>query len=285
MRRSYPQTVTLGGVQIDAVTGGHEDNLRRVEHHLRTLSARGARLAVLPELFSNGYVFDPEYAEAGDGPTVTKLTELADELDISIATALLMRSGDTLTDRAMIIGPAGVLAAADKTYLWGGESGYLTPGDRSGAVAETAVGVVGVSICYEAGFPEMVRDLALRGAQIIAVPAAFGRPRLHAWELLTRSRALENGCVVVAAGLTGDNGRGVEFAGHSRIVGPRGEVRATLGYEEGVVSCAIDLDEIKSARIEIPYLTELTLRQPHNGDTNQIAGSPTSPTQPEPQRS
>lgn len=266
MHESDRQPVVLGGVQIHAVTGRREDNLRRVEDQLKTMAERGVALAVLPELFSYGYVFDSEYAEALSGPTVSRLSDIARELSMTLATAVLVRgnSGE-MTDCAVVIGPDGVLATADKVYLWGGEAVSLTPGRHMGAVVKTEAGVVGVAICYEAGFPEVVRDLAVRGAEIIAVPAAFGRPRLHAWELMTRSRALENGCFLVAAGLTGDNARGVEFAGHSRIVGPRGEIRASLGHEEGVVVSEVDLADIERARTEIPYLRSLSQGPAHNG--------------------
>lgn len=266
MHQPDGQRTVVCGVQIDAEIGQWERNLARVERELRATKKHDKQLVVLPELFANGYVFEATYAEPPWGRTVARLIDLAAELDLVIATAVFVRTASgTFTDRAYVIGPSGVLGTADKGYLWGPEVGSLTAGDQAGAVVRTPVGTVGVAICYEAGFPEMVRDLAVRGAQIIAVPAAFGRPRLHAWELMTRSRALENGCFVVAAGLTGGDGRGGEFAGHSRIVGPRGEVMASIGREEGIVSCGIDLTDIDQARTEIPYLHSLALRTPFKG--------------------
>ncbi|MGE2730193.1 carbon-nitrogen hydrolase family protein [Mycolicibacterium vaccae] len=261
MHLAGERKITVGGVQLDAELGQWERNLTRVERELRTDGRGGTRLVVLPELFGHGYLFDAEYAEPPLGPTVRRLITVAAELDLVIATALYVRTASgVFTDRAYVIGPSGVLGAADKGYLWGPEIGALTASDQPGVVVRTPVGTVGVAICYEAGFPEMVRDLALRGAEIIAVPAAFGLTRLHAWDLMTRSRALENGCFLVAAGLTGSGGRGSEFAGHSRIVSPRGEVIAGLGREEGMVHCEIDLADIDRARSEIPYLRSLALR-------------------------
>ncbi|MCV7062980.1 carbon-nitrogen hydrolase family protein [Mycolicibacterium vaccae] len=230
----------IGAVQLTAVPGRRDLNLARAERAIRELAAQGAGLVVLPELFSNGYAFEPEFAEPVSGTTVQTLVQLARSCRTTIVTALHIRDeAGIYRDRALIIGPDGPLAEADKSYLWGQEVGSLVPGDWKGAIADTPAGVVGVAVCYEAGFPEMVRDLAVRGAQIIAVPAAFGRPRLHAWELMTRSRALENGCILVAAGLTGDNGRGNEFAGHSRVVGPRGEVLSGIDRGEGTVLCEV----------------------------------------------
>ncbi|WP_395310395.1 carbon-nitrogen hydrolase family protein [Mycobacterium sp. AMU20-3851] len=254
--------ITVGGVQVNAEIGHWDRNLARVEQELRAGRSGKGQLVVLPELFGNGYVFDTAYAEPPLGPTVRRLIALAAELDLVIATAVYVRteSGD-FTDRAYVIGPSGVLGTADKGYLWGPEVEVLTASDRTGVVVKTHVGTIGVAICYEAGFPEMVRELVLRGAELIAVPAAFGLTRLHAWELMTRSRALENGCFLVAAGLTGSDGRGGEFAGHSRIVGPRGEVMAGLGREEGMVTCEVDLADMDVARSEIPYLRSLAMRR------------------------
>lgn len=280
MLRPDGQRTVLCGVQIATQTGHWEHNLARVELELRSIKSSDRQLVVLPELFGNGYVFDAEYAEPPLGPTVRRLMDLAAELDMVIATAVYVcTAAGTSTDRAYVIGPSGVLGYADKGYLWGPEVRALTASDQGGIVVDTPAGTVGVAICYEAGFPEMVRDLAVRGAQIIAIPAAFGLPRLHAWELMTRSRALENGCFVVAAGLTGGNDRGDEFAGHSRIVGPRGEVMASIGREEGTVTCEIDLMDIDQARAEIPYLRSLALRNPCNpaaqiDPTVVISGTP-----------
>ncbi|MGP4057204.1 carbon-nitrogen hydrolase family protein [Mycobacterium sp. 4D054] len=261
MHLAAARQIAVGGVQLDAATGHWERNLVRVERELRAGRRGGMRLVVLPELFSNGYAFDAEYAEPPLGPTVRRLVALAAELDLVIATALYVRTASgVFTDRAYVIGPSGVLGEADKGYLWGPEVGALTASEQPGVVVQTPVGTVGVAICYEAGFPEMVRDLALRGAEIIAVPAAFGLPRLHAWELMTRSRALENGCFLVAAGLTGRDSRGNEFAGHSRIVSPRGEVMSGLDREEGMVNSEVDLADIDRARSEIPYLHSLAVR-------------------------
>src|SRR5690606_13289711 len=106
-----------------------------------------------------------------------------------------------------------------------------------------------------------------RGADIIAIPAAFGRRRLYAWELLTRSRALENGCFVAAAGLTGPNNAGGSFAAHSRIVSPTGDVLAGLARGEGVAMAALDLGDIERSRTEIPYLTHLIADRADGAET------------------
>lgn len=262
-------TPRVGVSQFTPRAGEVAANLEVARAHLVEMAADGVSVAVLPELFASGYdltVDQQRLAEPMGGPTLTALTAMAVELGLTIVTAVLVRDEETrLRDRGVVVTPDGVVASADKRLLWGDENGLFEPGRKGGAVSSGDDVTVGVAICYEAGFPETARDLATRGSQLIAVPAAFGRPRLHAWELMTRSRALENGCFLAAAGLTGETPSGVRFAGHSRIVGPRGEVLAAMGLEPGWVAADVSLADLAAARHEIPYLASLSQLTPTEG--------------------
>lgn len=252
---------SVGVVQMVARVGDVDANLAVAEAHVRQLVGGGASLVVLPELFGSGYdlsVDQVALARATEHRVMDWLVQLAGELRVWLTTAVLVGTPTgSLVDRGVVVGPDGLVASADKRLLWGQEPLHFEPGTTFGAVAATGAGTVGVAICYEAGFPEAARDLATRGADLIAVPAAFGRVRLHAWDLLTRSRALENGCYLLAAGLTGENDSGVQFAGHSRIVDPRGQVLAGLELDEGVLLVELDPTAVTRAREEIPYLRSL----------------------------
>jgi predicted amidohydrolase len=268
-------SVSVGVVQMVAAPGQPEANLATAERRVKRLAAQGADLVVLPELFVTGYDLNLDLAAMSDdaGNHTDTLVGWAREHDVVLATALLTRTDDDeLLDLAVVIGPDGVLAASSKRFLWGDERRSFTRRIEPGALAETPCGKVGVAICYEAGFPEVVRDLALRGAEIIAIPAAFGRRRLYAWKLLTRSRALENGCFVAAAGLTGSHPDGSSFAGHSRIVSPTGDVLAGLASSEGVALATVDLADITLSRAEIPYLSDLIADRVNGAD--QAEGEP-----------
>jgi predicted amidohydrolase len=254
------ESLPVGVVQLEAVPGRADLNLANAQRQVSKLAGQGAGVVVLPELFATGYDLEMDLrgASLGADEHIRILTSWAHDYDMVIATALLTRSsaGD-LIDLAVVIGAEGVLASASKRFLWGGERRRFGRRIEPGALIKTPCGTIGVAICYEAGFPEVVRDLALRGADIIAIPAAFGRRRLYAWELLTRSRALENGCFVAAAGLTGSNPDGVSFAGHSRIISPTGDVLAGMALAEGTAMATIDLADIDRSRAEIPYLSDL----------------------------
>ncbi|MDQ4114296.1 MAG: carbon-nitrogen hydrolase family protein, partial [Actinomycetota bacterium] len=217
---------------------------RRVDlgRRMQRLAAQGASLVVLPELALTGYDLadDLRALAARFRGDLKWLQTTAADLGVVIVTSMITTDAAGLRDRAVVVDPSGAVGWADKRFLWGDERQLFVPGSAAPLVVETAAGVVGVAVCFEAGFPEVVRNLSVRGAQLIAVPAAFGRARVQAWELSTRSRALENGVYMVAAGFAGANPHGVEFCGRSRVVGPRGDLAATLATEPGDVLAHVD---------------------------------------------
>jgi predicted amidohydrolase len=135
------------------------------------------------------------------------------------------------------------------------ESAVYAPGERAVTVA-LPQGKLGLTICYDMRFAELYRRLALAGAEVIALPAAFTRPTGEAhWETLIRARAIETGCFMLAAAQGGfhEDGRGTW--GHSLIVGPWGEIVAHLDHDEpGVLVADLDLDAVARTRAAIPSL-------------------------------
>src|SRR5690606_22907857 len=114
---------------------------------------------------------------------------------------------------------------------------------------------LGLSTCYDLRFPEQYRILALRGAQVVVVPAAFTAVtgRAH-WETLLRARAIEDQCFVVAAGQWGVTGAGIECHGHSMVVDPWGRVLAERPTGDGVVVADLDLAQVDDVRARLPSL-------------------------------
>jgi predicted amidohydrolase len=135
------------------------------------------------------------------------------------------------------------------------ESDLITPGNKI-VVADTAVGKIGMSICYDLRFAHLYREQAKRGAQILSIPAAFTVPTGQAhWEVLLRARAIETGAFVIAAAQTGEHHGKRKTYGHSMIVSPWGEVLAEGGEDEGLIYAEIDLEAVNAARTAIPALT------------------------------
>lgn len=135
------------------------------------------------------------------------------------------------------------------------ESATVRPGDEI-VVTETELGTLGMSICYDVRFPEFYRAMALKGAQILCIPACFGTITGEAhWELMCRARAVENGCYVLAAGQCGTKDNGSLRNGNSMIIDPWGKVLARAGQDaEELLVAEVDLDYAADVRARLGVL-------------------------------
>ncbi|SSS89070.1 amidohydrolase [Acinetobacter baumannii] len=126
------------------------------------------------------------------------------------------------------------------------------------------------------GFPEGARILALKGADLIIYPSAFGEERYYAWDIATKARALENGCYVIAANRTGIEKGETIFGGHSRILDPKGNILAEATKENEVIVTEIDMNKVSEQRKTIPYLrdlnNEIVIRELKNLNENKSNG-------------
>jgi len=114
---------------------------------------------------------------------------------------------------------------------------------------------IGLSICYDLRFPELYRNYSSSGCNLLAVPAAFTVPTGEAhWEILLRARAIENQSYVLAAGQCGAHPGNRHTWGHSMIIDPWGDVLATLGDEEGIITAELSLNRVKKIRAALPAL-------------------------------
>ena len=258
----------------------HAAALEHVAPLVRAAAAQGARFILTPEgtniLQKDRARLLPTLASLDDDPVVRGLRDLAQELDvwIDIGSALVRREGgledDKAANRQAVIDPAGkIVATYDKLHMFdvdlpsregkkgetARESATYEPGERA-VVVGTPLAAFGLSICYDMRFPVLYRALALGGAQVLTVPAAFTRPTGEAhWEILLRARAIETGSFVLAAAQGGfhEDGRGTW--GRSIVVGPWGEVIARLDHDEpGVLIADLDLAAVDRARAAIPAL-------------------------------
>src|SRR4030088_3544927 len=135
---------------------------------------------------------------------------------------------------------------------------------REAVIADTPVGKLGLSVCYDMRFPELYRDLVSKGAEWLGVPAAVTVPtgRAH-WETLLRARAIENLCYVVAPAQTGTHTSGRETYGDSLIVDYWGQVVSRLARGTGVITADIDLTQEAETRARFPALDNRQLGLPN----------------------
>jgi deaminated glutathione amidase len=265
--------VTAAVVQMTS-TSDVGRNLDVAERLAGEAAARGARFVGLPENFaylrSEGEPV-PE-AQSLDGPWVERLAALARRLQVTLLLGSLPEKveGDSrIHNTSVLLGPDGRrLAAYRKIHLFDidlpglehlKESRAVRPGTEL-VLAETAFGPVGLSICYDLRFPELYRQLARRGARVLAVPSAFtDRTGKDHWELLLRARAVENLAYVFAPAQVGSHGPGRASHGHAMIVDPWGAVLAQVPDGEGIALAELDFDRQDRLRRELPALSHARL--------------------------
>ncbi len=251
-----------------------ERNLETAERLVREAAERGARLVALPELFNclgrKEQVI--RAAEPVPGPTSQRMGDLARHLRITLLAGSICERAegrDRVFNTSLLFDDSGTLLARYcKIHLFDvnlpgrvcyQESSWIAPG-REVVSADTDHGRLGLSICYDLRFPELYRQLVRQDCRIILVPSAFSLPtgRDH-WEVLLRSRAIENQAYVVAPNQWGQHTPGFATCGRSAIIDPWGVALAVAPDGEGVILARLDARRQETIRRELPALSHRRL--------------------------
>lgn len=253
------------------VTNLVEENVQKAMDLIKEAGKSSPDVIVLPENFhlmgTNEEFF--EKAETIEGPTLTKLKALAVQLSTYIVAGtmkLRFQNNEKLKNTCCVINPQGEIQDVyNKIHTFNAQVGGRNysgrqveeAGDK--IVVTTINGVkVGLSVCFDIRFPEMFRILALKGAEVILVPAIF---MLHTgkdhWETLLRARAIENQVYIVAPATYGTFPPHNEWSyGRSMVVDPWGIVVAQSSDKEGVITVELDLNWIEDVRKRVPTLPQ-----------------------------
>jgi len=250
------------------VTDDKSKNFRTAADWITRCADQGAALVMLPEMFCCPYdsAAFPRYAEPEGGATWQALSEAAQRSQVTLVGGSMPEVDSTgkIFNTCYIFDPHGQQVGKHrKMHLFdidvsGGqrfrESDTLSPGNQV-TVVETAFGRLGVAICYDLRFPELARLMALEGAKILAYPGAFNMTTGPAhWEILFRTRALDNQVYMLGCAPARDESAGYVSYGHSMVVSPWGKIAAQIGAEEGCLYAEIDLEEVNRVRRELPLL-------------------------------
>ena len=245
-------------IQFDIRRGELERNLGIAKQRIAFLAKQGARLVLLPEMWSTGFANERLQAVSDTTPSVlVDLSRVAKELHLTIIGSLPEKGKDGIFNTAYVVDSDGSIAGIyRKIHLFSptGEDRYFKPG-RKALVSRTSLGLIGLMICYDLRFPELCRSLALNGATMVAVMAQWPAERVAHWEVLLKARAIENQLFILGANRCGADG-GLVYAGHSRIVSPYGEVMARAGKRPASLLASIDLGAVGRTRKHIPCLQE-----------------------------
>ncbi len=259
----------LGIVQMAV----HENKNRVVDkamENVAMLADRGANIIVLPEMFNCPYETHrfEEYAEAEAGATWTRMKEISKAKSIYlIGGSIPEKAGDYIYNTTFVFDPEGqqigkhrkihMLDIDIQNGQYFRESDALSAGDTP-TVVETIYGKIGVAICYDIRFPELARYMVKKGAQMLIYPAAFNMTTGPAhWELLFRSRAVDNQVFAVGCAPARNYDSSYISYGHSIVVNPWGDVIGELNEDEGFMIGTIDFEEVTRIREQLPLLKHL----------------------------
>lgn len=240
------------------------------EGYIRAAVASGATFVSTPEtthlmeMNRTEVLRKASYEESDEG--LRRFRALAAELGIwlHIGSLIIKIADDKLANRSFLLSPEGAVAARyDKLHLFDvdlpngetyRESKLYQPGEKA-VLASTPFAQLGMSICYDLRFPYLYRDLALAGANILLIPAAFTEKTGEAhWHTLLKARAIETGCFVIAAAQTGLHDTGRRTYGHSLVIDPWGTVLLDAGAEPGAYTAELDLAKTEKTRQTMPSL-------------------------------
>ena len=224
---------TVAAIQMTPVLADKEHNLAMSLAKIEEAAAAGAKLLVLPELCTTGYMYESreqafDLAEViPSGPTVQAWIDAARRHDVYIAGGMAEQEGVDLFNSVALVGPEGHIGTYRKNHLWGEEKLFFEPGNLGMPVFHTRIGRIGMVICYDGWFPELYRLAALQGADIICnctnwVPQASTPANSLAMpNILAMAAAHCNRLNIICADRCGSE-RGQDFIGQSVIVGPNG---------------------------------------------------------------
>jgi predicted amidohydrolase len=245
-------------------------NIERISALTSEAVKAGARLVVFPEgaMHTFGVLTDDlaPAAEPLDGRFVDNLTRLTDRLGVTVVAGMFeaIPADHRIYNTAVVVAPRdGLVARHRKRFLYDAfsekESDRMVAGTDEMPIVEIDGFMTAVAICYELRFPAYIQDAADRGAELLALPAAWvaGPLKEEHWAITVRSRAIENTMYVAGAGMTG-----VGYCARSMVVDPLGVVLSGLAEAEGVTVAEITKERLAQARAKLPLVAQRRVASP-----------------------
>jgi len=260
------EEVNVALSQISPKIGDKKHNLNKIREQVKRAKENGANLIIFSELALTGYTLRDlvyELAEPIPGPSTNLLTEVAKKEKIHIVFGMVEQSekaSAVLYNTAVLLSPEGFVGKYQKMYLPTHsvfeEKRYFRLGYKS-PLFETDIGKLGLIICYDVFFPETVRLLRLKGAQLIICISASPAVRRKFFEILTVARAIENTVFLAYVNLVGIED-GLQFWGGSRLIAPNGSIISQAKYDdEDLAIGKISYADLKRTETFVPTLRDL----------------------------
>lgn len=263
MRGARTVALKAAIVQFKA-SASKQKNLGRILSHVERAAGRGASLCAFPEfmMLHTSASQTPEQlaseAEPVTGEFVSSIAEAARRNRIQVVGSMYETSPrpDRVYDTLFVSDKRGrIISTYRKIHLYDAlgfrESDKMAPGSGMAKPVRTAIGRIGMMVCYDLRFPEMSRSLAAAGSEVLVAPSAWvgGYMKKEHWRTLNRTRAIENGCYVIAPDQVGH-----AYCGHSMAVDPYGKVLLDMKQREGIGYVDIDISKVRETRKALPLL-------------------------------
>ena len=250
-------------VQFKASTN-KEENLKKIISYISKASSKNATLCAFPE-FMMFYTKSSQTAkelaslsETINGNFISYISKAAKENHIQVVGSFYEKSkkNNRVYDTSFVINHLGkVISTYRKIHLYDAlgfkESDKMIPGSKISKPVSTSLGKIGMMICYDLRFPEMSRALALAGSEVLIAPSAWvkGPMKEEHWITINKTRAIENGCYVIAPDQVGNI-----YCGRSLVIDPYGKILLDMKKKQGISYVTIDLDKVKQTRKTLPLL-------------------------------
>ena len=256
-------SMKIGVVQFKASTN-KENNLKKIISFISKASSKNATLCAFPEFMmfytnsSQSSTQLAKLAETINGKFVSAISNASKENRIQVIGSFYEKSRkkNRVYDTSFIIDESGkIISTYRKIHLYDAlgfrESDKMTPGSKIAKPVATSIGKVGMMICYDLRFPEMSRLLAVAGSEVLVAPSAWvkGKMKEEHWISINKTRAIENGCYVIAPDQVGNI-----YCGRSLVVDPFGKVLLDMKKKQGISFVDIDLKKIHETRKILPLL-------------------------------
>jgi predicted amidohydrolase len=246
-------------IQFNVKRGDVDHNRKRAVACIRAAAEAGAKLVILPEMWPTSFVetVTDSLLEASREAEEAVIGLSKDYRAVVVGGGLDRQDGQ-IFNRALVVDSGKVLGSYRKIHLFSphGENRHMSAGHEP-LIADTSLGRIGVLICYDIRFPELVRYYFYRNVDILAVPSQWPEARAEHWRVLLKARAIENEMFVAGCNRTGvesslKTNENLHFPGDSRIIDPMGETLGAGTGEEGPVVAEIEPRKVQSMRRILP---------------------------------
>jgi len=213
-------------------------------------------LFVLPEMFTSGFTMNPSaVAETMDGETMTWLKELAKDKSCAITGSLVIKENDKFYNRMVFVFPSGEVQFYNKRHLFtlAGEEKVYTKGTEKVIVNYNNWNIC-LQICYDLRFPVFTRNV--ENYDLLLYVANWPKPRINAWDVLLKARAIENMCYTIGVNRIGDDANQLQYPGHSQVFDFLGNQMLNCENELGVFICDLDKNEQTIMREKLNFLND-----------------------------